>query len=62
MLAATGHDSVVLWDMAKRDWVGSVQAGWVLALAFSSDSKRLATADLHSHTITVWNLDTSHEK
>lgn len=59
LLAITGRDSVVVWDTAKHDWVGTLPAGWVLALAFSPDGKRLASADLNTHSISVWNLETS---
>lgn len=59
LLAVTGQNSVVVWDTVKHDWVGSLPAGWVLALAFSSDGKRLASADLNTHAISVWNLETN---
>jgi WD40 repeat protein len=59
LLAVTGQNSVVVWDTAKHDWVGSLPAGWVLALAFSSDGKRLASADLNTHAISVWNLESN---
>ena len=59
LLAVSGDKTAVLWDTVKRDWVGSLPSGWVLALAFSSDSKRLATADLNAHSISVWDLATS---
>ena len=41
--AATGREMQTLWDMD----------GWVRALAFSADSKRLAACDFYSGTLRV---------
>jgi WD40 repeat protein len=54
-LAVVGSDSVLVWDAVKRDWASSLQTRYVTALAISSDGKRIATADLFTHSISVWD-------
>lgn len=55
-LAAVASKSVVIWSAEDRDWVSSIQTGYVLALEFSPDGKQLATAEMHTRSITIWNL------
>jgi WD40 repeat protein len=56
-LAVTRRGSVVIWDATKREWANTIRAGLVSALAFSPDSKRLASADISGKKIDVWDVE-----
>lgn len=57
-LALSAERGVALWNATTRQWSRSIEeAGYVQALAFSPDSKLLATVNLHSHHIEVWDLE-----
>ncbi len=68
-LMVGGCDGVVFYDVESREtkrWVTDqmVRNGFnqlVYAVAFSSDGKRLASADGPANTVTVWNMDKGNE-
>jgi uncharacterized caspase-like protein len=59
-LAVNESSSIAIWDTTTRDWASTIKgAGYVQALAFSPNSKRLATTDSIGHTVDIWDVESS---
>ncbi len=57
-LIATAGVDVKLWDVSSLTEIGTLEhGGWVLAIAFSSDGKLLATGDENGQ-VNVWDIQT----
>lgn len=57
-LAANRYHAIAIWDAASRDWVRTIEGENIEAVAFSPDSKRLASANNYTHTIGIWEVET----
>lgn len=60
LLAASGIHSIAIWDTTTHDWSSTIPTpGYVQVLAFSPDSKSVASSDQTGHVVNVWKLETS---